>query len=308
MGVWDETTPAGSDNLRDGDDRIRELKVALGEALSHENSTFPGASPSTTPIFIPGFLRGGTADRPTGDSLVEGRLFINTDTNVIERYNGSSWDVVETTPGSNSTDENKLTTSVAGDGLAGGNGTALSVNVDDSTIEINADTLRVKDSGITAAKIAAAVAGNGLGGGGGSALSVNVDDSTIEINSDTLRVKDGGITEAKLSTAVQNKLAGINNIQRGTISVRLNSSGSANSIDTNDNTETITSVDTSKAYIINKGFTISFAEGTEVPYSQIYARLELTNSTTITAHASGVVSSGIEDINVNIEYVIVEWT
>jgi len=94
MGVFDETTPAGSDPARDGDDRMRELKVALGEALSHEDSTFPGASPSTKPIFIPGFLRGNTAARPTGDSLVEGRLYINSQTGVIERYNGSSWDEV----------------------------------------------------------------------------------------------------------------------------------------------------------------------------------------------------------------------
>ena len=94
---------------------------------------------------------------------------------------------------------NLLPATVAGDGLSGGGGSALSVNVDDSTIEINSDNLRVKDAGITASKIASAVAGNGLAGGGGSALSVNVDDSTIEINSDSLRVKDDGITYAKLA-------------------------------------------------------------------------------------------------------------
>ena len=42
---------------------------------------------------------------------------------------------------------------VAGDGLDL-NGTVFSVNVDDSTIEINSDTLRVKDAGITNAKLA----------------------------------------------------------------------------------------------------------------------------------------------------------
>lgn len=44
--------------------------------------------------------------------------------------------------------EVELNASVAGDGLAGGAGTPLSVNVDNVTIEINADTLRVKADGI----------------------------------------------------------------------------------------------------------------------------------------------------------------
>lgn len=73
----------------------------------------------------------------------------------------------------NSIDENMLTASVAGDGLAGGNGTALSVNVDASTIEINSDTLRIKDAGVTAAKLATGVADQStITGGAGSALAV----------------------------------------------------------------------------------------------------------------------------------------
>lgn len=47
----------------------------------------------------------------------------------------------------------KLAAQVAGSGLVGGAGDALAVNVDDSTIEIQSDTVRVKDSGITTAKI-----------------------------------------------------------------------------------------------------------------------------------------------------------
>ena len=47
----------------------------------------------------------------------------------------------------------KIASAVAGSGLSGGAGTALAVNVDDSTIEINSDTLRVKDLGITSAKL-----------------------------------------------------------------------------------------------------------------------------------------------------------
>lgn len=48
----------------------------------------------------------------------------------------------------------KIAASVAGDGLSGGGGTALSVNVDDSTLEIDSDTVRVKDDGITNDKLA----------------------------------------------------------------------------------------------------------------------------------------------------------
>lgn len=47
----------------------------------------------------------------------------------------------------------QLAGSVAGDGLSGGAGSALSVNTDDSTIEKSSDALRVKDAGITSAKL-----------------------------------------------------------------------------------------------------------------------------------------------------------
>lgn len=47
----------------------------------------------------------------------------------------------------------KLAAAVAGNGLSGGAGTALAVNVDGSTIEISSDSLRIKDSGVTESKI-----------------------------------------------------------------------------------------------------------------------------------------------------------
>lgn len=45
--------------------------------------------------------------------------------------------------------ETELNVSIAGNGLAGGGGTALSVNVDNSSIEIVTDTLQVKAAGVT---------------------------------------------------------------------------------------------------------------------------------------------------------------
>jgi hypothetical protein len=47
----------------------------------------------------------------------------------------------------------KLAAEVAGSGLVGGAGDALAVNVDDSTLEIQSDTVQIKDAGVTAAKI-----------------------------------------------------------------------------------------------------------------------------------------------------------
>ena len=48
----------------------------------------------------------------------------------------------------------ELNSSVAGNGLSGGAGTALSVNVDDTSIEINTDALRVKAGGVSNAMLA----------------------------------------------------------------------------------------------------------------------------------------------------------
>ena len=51
----------------------------------------------------------------------------------------------------------KIAAAVAGAGLTGGAGTALAVQVDDSTLNIPVDTLQIKDLGVTAAKLAVSV-------------------------------------------------------------------------------------------------------------------------------------------------------
>jgi hypothetical protein len=90
-------------------------------------------------------------------------------------------------------DADALAASVAGDGLQGGAGSALAVDVSDFA------GAGLEDDGSENLRIAASAAGNGLTGGAGSALAVNVDDSTIEISGDAIRVKNGGITSAKTS-------------------------------------------------------------------------------------------------------------
>lgn len=104
----------------------------------------------------------------------------------------------------------KIAATIDADGITRNVSTgALSVNPDNSTIEISADTVALKNDGTTGTKLADAVAANGLSKNGSENLQVNVDDSTIEISSDSLRVKDSGITSAKIlnSTITASDLA-----------------------------------------------------------------------------------------------------
>lgn len=78
----------------------------------------------------------------------------------------------------------KIDTSVAGNGLAGGGGSALSVSVDNATIEINADTLRVKDQGITTVKIADA-----------NVTTIKIADQNVTPE----KIADGAITSIKIA-------------------------------------------------------------------------------------------------------------
>lgn len=83
---------------------------------------------------------------------------------------------------------------------------------------------------------------------------------------------------------------GIKSIQRGTITVALSSGAGSN-------TATITSVNTAKSSVHLLGFT---------PASQFaataWARVTLTNATTVTANAAGG-----SDRNIVVEYQVVEY-
>lgn len=102
--TWDTTLPLGSEAKSNGDNRIRELKTDIGTALTAEGS-FPGAD-TANPKFRWTPSRGDTASRPA--SPVSGQLYINTQTLGVERYNGSSWDFLETMPTDNTVSTAKI--------------------------------------------------------------------------------------------------------------------------------------------------------------------------------------------------------
>lgn len=86
------------------------------------------------------------------------------------------------------------------------------LNVDNSTVEVNSDILRVKDGGITSAKIAnGAVGENQLANSGVTANKIASDAVTtakiLDSNVTTAKIADSAITEAKISRTVDSSFA-----------------------------------------------------------------------------------------------------
>jgi len=78
----------------------------------------------------------------------EGRIYYNTTDKNVYRYDGTSWSSLV----------GDITSVTAGAGLTGGGiggDVSLAVNVDNSTIEISSNVIRLKDAGVTTAKLAA---------------------------------------------------------------------------------------------------------------------------------------------------------
>lgn len=134
----------------------------------------------------------------------------------------------------------KLNTAVAGDGLAGGGGSALSVNVDDSTIEINSDTVRVKNAGVTADKLAS---------------------DAVE----TAKIKDANVTTAKLAdkAVTAAKLGVLTNTTAKTDGFTLALG--------DENTTILCNKGTAMTVTVPLNSSVAFAVGTQISFVQIGA-------------------------------------
>lgn len=83
-------------------------------------------------------------------------------------------------------------TAIAGDGLAASSG-VLAVGVDDSSIELNSDALRIKADGVTGAMLAPAVAGVGLAQDGSGNLDLDLNElsaAAVDVSADSIAIID----------------------------------------------------------------------------------------------------------------------
>lgn len=129
----------------------------------------------------------------------------------------------------------------AGDGLAK-SGNTLSVNVDDSSIELSSDALRIKSSGVTNAMLAnsaMSIAGQSISLGG----SITADTIAGQISSGTITNAQlaGSISNDKLAGSIANAKLANSSVSFGGISVALGSSDATPAFDLSDATSYPTS-------------------------------------------------------------------
>ncbi len=164
VGVDDSTIETDSDVLRIKDNGVTLAKLAgitRGSIILGDSSGDPSLLAKGTAAQ---FLQSDGTDPSyvsiSGDATVAagGALSIGDEKVVNDMLKTGSVDTANLAAAA--VTAAKIATAVAGDGLAGGGGSALSVNVDGSGIEINSDTLRLKDNGVTLAKLAGITRGS----------------------------------------------------------------------------------------------------------------------------------------------------
>jgi len=162
--TFDTSTPLSTDSPRDGDDKIRELKLAIHERMDVDHFLdLTGTSQTDTD--------GGkhrqvtlmeSAAAPT-TAANEGGVYTKEATGQSELFFREESDG----------DEVQIT--------AGGH---LKPTVDDSTIELSSGTVQLKDAGITAAKLGATlIGGDDIEVNGSNQLAINVPDAGADADS-----------------------------------------------------------------------------------------------------------------------------
>jgi len=94
--TWDNTTPTGTEAKSLGDDRIREMKLDLYNALRAKgNDFFPGTD-TANPRFLSTISTFTISNRPTGNSAPAGLIIINISSMTFEQADGSGgWTAIQ---------------------------------------------------------------------------------------------------------------------------------------------------------------------------------------------------------------------
>jgi hypothetical protein len=128
-----------------------------------------------------------------------------------------------------------LNTEVAGNGLAGAGGSALSVDLEGSSLAVSGTGLKIAALGVTASTLAADVVGNGLTGANGSEITVQAEDGSILVGASGVKV--GAVDASHLDETDDYAFSG---------------------------NFTLTTVPTSASDVANKAYVDSVAQGLDV--------------------------------------------
>lgn len=169
-------------------------------------------------------------------SPVQGQIYYNTTDKVIYYWDGTQWISAS----------GDITAVTAGSGLTGG-GTSgavtLDVNVDNSTLEVNADIVRIKDLGVTTGKLADS-----------AVTTAKIADSNVT----TIKIADSNVTFAKIQnvatmTVVGRVTAGTGAVEQITL---INDNSMATATSTN-----IATAGSIKAYVDSRVSSLGNLEG-----------------------------------------------
>ena len=202
------TTNKGIASFATADFGVTSGAVSLNDAVVKSVSTDgAAATPSTHAFTIAGTSAQGISTSGSGATVTITAADASTSSKGVASFNTNDFSVstgavsIKTGGVSNTQLVNSSVTVTAGDGLGGGGAvslggsTSLSVNVDDSTIEIATDSLRVKDSGITNAKLA-----NSTVTIGSTSIALGATSTTLagltQVDIDNIRILDNTIASS----------------------------------------------------------------------------------------------------------------
>lgn len=178
-------------NLLDGDTARGTTAVASGDGFIHNDA---GTMRMTSVDKI--------ADLFAGTGLAASSGVLSIDGNEVGTGHAvtvASDSFLFVDGGDNSTKRDtfvNLAAGLAGGAGLGASGGLISVNVDDSGIEIDSDTLRLKDNGVTLAKMAGLASGKFILGDGSG------DPAAVSMSGDATLANNGAITLAAAQTNV----------------------------------------------------------------------------------------------------------